>query len=72
MWCRFDPEGWRAAAPRNGLPADVLEIECPGCAAVIRLEAAPFSKQREILCVECEAAIRVETWHSGAPRTKSG
>ncbi len=54
----------RAGMARRGAPdktqspqSETVEVECPYCAAVLRLEASSLPRRREVLCAGCDTAI---------------
>jgi hypothetical protein len=60
---RFDPS-LRAGMARRGAPdktqappPEIVEVECPYCAAVISLETGILSLDPEVLCAACDTAI---------------
>jgi hypothetical protein len=47
----------RGSPDKRGLPDDTVEVECPECDAVLRLDAAILSLNPEVLCAGCDATV---------------
>ncbi len=54
----------RAGMARRGAPdktqspqPETVEVECPYCAAVLRLESGSLALRPQVLCAECDTAI---------------
>ena len=49
----------RGAPDKRPIPGGALELECPRCEAVLRLDLDPPAAEHEVLCFECDAPIAI-------------